>query len=304
MPDHTSWFTYLLALPNFRGLWAMFNHLGCVNEAGESVALPTGAECPADYHLAELPNHFTYPANTPVTLEFTTLALFAVLVVAALTLVLKGRIAKTSEAIVPEGELTASSFLENFVETFYGMLHEALGKDDARYFLPIIGTCALFIFFSNALGLIPGFSPATSNFNVTLACGLIIFFCTHYYGLKRTGPAYLKHFIGPIPFLAPLMIPLEIISHLVRPFSLAIRLVANMFVDHLLVSVFTGLVFVLVPLPIMLLGVLTVTLQTYVFCLLATIYIQLAIEHHDDHGDHAHGHDGAAHGHDTATAAH
>ncbi len=295
MPDHASWFTYLLALPNFRGLWAMFNHMGCVNGNGESVPLEAGGACPADYTLAELPNHFSYPANTPVTLEYTTLALFASLVVAVLVLVLKGRIANTREAIVPEGELTASSFLENFVETFYGMLRETLGKDDARYFLPIVGTCALFIFFSNALGLVPGFSPATSNFNVTLACGLIVFFCTHFYGLQRQGAAYLKHFVGPMPLLAPLMIPLEIISHLVRPFSLGVRLLANMFVDHLLVSVFTSLVFILVPLPIMLLGVLTVTLQTYVFCLLATIYIQLAIEHHDDHGDHAHGH--AAHGH-------
>jgi F-type H+-transporting ATPase subunit a len=300
MPDHTSWFTYLLALPGFRGLWATFNHMGCVNERGEVAALDAGGQCAADYQLAELPNHFTYPANTPVTLEYTTLAVFAVLVVAGLTFVLKGRIGNTKQAIVPEGELTASSFMENFVETFYGVLREALGKEDARYFLPIIGTCALFIFFSNFLGLIPGFSPATSNFNVTLACGLVVFFCTHYYGLKRQGVAYLKHFVGPIPFLAPLMIPLEIISHLVRPFSLAIRLVANMFVDHLLVSVFTGLAFLIVPLPIMLLGVLTVTLQTYVFCLLSTIYIQLAIEHHDDHDDHTHGHD-AAHAH-TETA--
>ena len=301
MPDHTSWFTYLLALPNFRGLWAMFNHLGCVNAAGESVPLVSGGECPADYQLAELPNHFSYPANTPVTLEYTTLAIFAVAVVMVLTLVLKGKIAKTADAIVPEGELTPSSFLENFVETFYGMLREALGKADARYFLPIIGTSALFIFFSNVLGLVPGFSPPTSNFNVTLACGLVIFFCTHYYGLKRTGLAYFKHFVGPIPALAPLMIPLEIVSHLVRPFSLAVRLVANMFVDHLLVSVFTSLVFLLVPLPIMLLGVLTVALQTYVFCLLATPYIQLAIEQHDDHGDHAHGHEGE---HAQTSAAH
>jgi F-type H+-transporting ATPase subunit a len=296
MPDHTSWFTYLLALPNFRGLWAMFNHMGCVNGAGESVPVEAGGVCPADYTLAELPNHFSYPPNTPVTLEYSTLALFAVLIVATLAIIVKGRIAKTSEAVVPEGELTPSSFMENFVETFYGVLRDSLGKADARYFLPIIGTCAFFIFFSNALGILPGFAPATSNFNVTLACGLIIFFATHYYGLKRTGFAYFKHFVGPIPALAPLMIPLEIVSHLVRPFSLAIRLLANMFADHLLVAVFTSIIFAFLPLPIMILGVLTVTLQTYVFCLLSTIYIQMAIEHHDDHEAHA------PHGHETSTA--
>lgn len=297
MPDHTSWFTYLLALPNFRALWAMFNHYGCVDANGNQVAMEAGGMCANGAPAQELPNHFSYPANTPVTLEYTTILLFVVLLIAAFVMVTRGRVAKTSEAVVPEGQLTVASFTENFVETFYDLLADVLGKKEARHFLPIIGTCALLIFFSNALGLIPGFAPATSNFNVTLACGLVIFFATHYYGLKHQGAAYLKHFIGPMPALAPLMLPLEIISHLVRPVSLAIRLAVNLFVDHMVVAVFTGLAFLLVPVPIMVLGVLVVVLQTYVFCLLSTIYFQLAIEHSDDHGDAhaAHGHE--AHGH-------
>lgn len=293
MPDHTSWFTYLLALPNFRALWAMFNHYGCVNAAGQQTAMEAGGLCADGTAAQELPNHFSYPANTPVTLEYTTIALFVVLLIAGFVLVTRGRIAKTSDAVVPEGSLTVASFTENFVETFYDLLADVLGKKEARHFLPIIGTCALLIFFSNALGLIPGFAPPTSNFNVTLACGLVIFFATHYYGLKHQGAAYLKHFVGPMPALAPLMLPLEIISHLVRPLSLAIRLCVNLFVDHMVVSVFTGLAFLLVPVPIMVLGVLVVVLQTYVFCLLATIYFQLAIDHGDDHGHDAH----AEHGH-------
>lgn len=296
MPDHTSWFTYLLALPNFRALWAMFNHLGCLNEStGQTAGVEAGGQCPTGFALAELPNHFSYPENTPVTLEYTTIGLFVVVLVALFVMITRARIANTQAAVLPESQLTVSSFMENFVETFYGLLKDILGRDDARYFLPIIGTCAVFIFFSNALGLIPGFSPPTSNFNITLACGLIIFFATHIYGLQRQGVAYLKHFIGPMPALAPLMLPLEIIGHLVRPVSLAIRLCVNLFVDHMVVAVFTSLAFVLVPLPVMILGVLVVVLQTYVFCLLATIYIQLAIEHHDEHEDHghAHGHEGA-----------
>ena len=297
MPDHTSWFTYLLALPNFRALWAMFNHYGCVDANGAQVAMEAGGMCPGNTPAQELPNHFSYPANTPVTLEYTTILLFVVLLIAAFVMITRGRLTKTSEAMVPEGNLTVASFTENFVETFYDLLADVLGKKEARHFLPIIGTCALLIFFSNALGLIPGFAPATSNFNVTLACGLVIFFATHFYGLKHQGAAYLKHFIGPMPALAPLMLPLEIISHLVRPVSLAIRLAVNLFVDHMVVAVFTGLAFLIVPVPIMVLGVLVVVLQTYVFCLLATIYFQLAIEHSDDHGD-AH----AAHGHGAETA--
>ncbi len=299
MPDHTSWFTYLLALPGFRGLWAYFNHYGCVDANGAPVAMEAGGMCPGGTPAQELPNHFSYPANTPVTLEYTTILLFVVLLIAAFVMITRGRLAKTSEAVVPEGNLTVASFTENFVETFYDLLADVLGKKEARHFLPIIGTCALLIFFSNALGLIPGFAPATSNFNVTLACGLVIFFATHFYGLKHQGVAYLKHFIGPMPALAPLMLPLEIISHLVRPVSLAIRLAVNLFVDHMVVAVFTGLAFLLVPVPIMVLGVLVVVLQTYVFCLLSTIYFQLAIEHSEDHGDAhaAHGHAETAHGH-------
>ena len=293
MPDHTSWFTYLLALPNFRALWAMFNHYGCVNAEGQQTALEAGGMCANGQPAQELPNHFSYPANTPVTLEYTTIALFVVLLIAVFVVVTRARITKAGDAVVPEGTLTVASFTENFIETFYNLLADVLGPKEARHFLPIIGTSALLIFFSNALGLIPGFAPATSNFNVTLACGLVIFVATHYYGLKHQGAAYLKHFIGPMPALAPLMLPLEIISHLVRPVSLAIRLCVNLFVDHMVVSVFTGLAFLLVPVPIMVLGVLVVVLQTYVFCLLSTIYFQLAIEHGDDHGHDAH----AEHGH-------
>lgn len=296
MPDHTSWFTYLLALPGFRGLWAFFNHLGCVNSAGDTQTPGAGGSCDPGYTLSELPNHFSYPANTPVTLEYFTLGIFAVLLAMVCVLITRARISDTRSAVVPEGKLTIASFTENLVDATYGMVADVMTPSDAKAFLPIIGTCAVFILFSNILGLIPGFAPPTSNFNVTLACGLIIFVTTHLYGIKRQGMAYFAHFVGPMPILAPLMIPLEIISHLVRPLSLAIRLAVNLFVDHLVLSVFTSLVFLFVPVPILLLGVLVVILQTYVFCLLATMYIQLAIEHHDgdDHGS-AHGHGDTAH---------
>lgn len=309
MPEHSSWFSYLLALPNFHALWAMVNKVGCVNdlhpELPQAELDPTaaGAQCPAGYHLSEVPKHFSYPANTPVTLEPFTVGVFVLLVIGLLVMVTRGRVNNTAAAVVPEEKLTIASFMENLVEAVYGMLVENLGKDDAKYFLPLIGTCACFIFFSNVLGLIPGFVPPTSNFNITLACGLIIFASTHIFGVRRQGIGnYLKHFMGPMPMLAPLMIPLEIISHIVRPISLAMRLCINLFADHLVVSVFTSLVFVLVPVPMLILGVLVVVLQTYVFCLLSTIYIRLAIEH-EDHGD-GHGHDDHGGEHDDHGHAH
>ncbi len=277
MPEHTSWFTYLMALPGLHNLERALT--GKVVTYPYQVDPATGASVP-----------------TPVTLEYTALAIFVILLVLLFVLIARARVARTETAVVPEGELTVASFMENFVEIFYGMLKDSLGPKDARVFLPIIGTCAVFIFFGNAIGLIPGFAPPTSNLNVTLACGLVIFFTTHLYGFKRNGAAYLKHFLGPVIWLAPLMILIELISHIVRPITLGIRLMVNMFVDHLVVSVFTVLVALVLPVPIMVMGILVVAVQTYVFCLLSTVYIAMAIEQHDDHGE-EHGHD-VHHGHE------
>jgi F-type H+-transporting ATPase subunit a len=270
MPEHTSWFTYLMTLGPFHNLERSLDNRGVV-----------------------------YPAGTPVTLEFTTLAVFTILVILLVSLMLRARIARVEAAIVPEGRLTVTSFMENLVGFFYGMLKDALGEKDAKFFLPLIGTCAVFIFFSNALSLLPGFSSPTANLNVTLAGGLIIMVAQQYYGFKRNGLAYLKHFIGPVPLLAPLMLVLEIAANfVVRPLTLGFRLMANMYVDHMVLGVFTSLTYLVVPSLMMLLGVLVVAIQTYVFCLLSTVYIKMAIEHHDDHEDHgAEGHD-AQHGHE------
>jgi F-type H+-transporting ATPase subunit a len=267
MPEHTTWFTYLMSLPFFRQLESSFNDaFGCREKV-----LATDPECTR-----------TYPANTPITLESIFLLVFVILLILLAVLVTRARIANTQAAVVPEKKLTVSSFLENFVEIFYNAMKGVLGPDDAKYFLPIVGTSAVLIFFSNALALIPGFAAPTSNFNVTLGCGLIVFVCTHWYGFKRAGVSYLKHFVGPFWWLFWLMIPVEILSHCIRPFTLGIRLALNMYIDHMLVGVFTKMTLLLVPVAIMLVGVIVVVVQTYVFCLLSTIYIALAIEHHDE----------------------
>jgi F-type H+-transporting ATPase subunit a len=264
MPEHTSWFTYLVSLPAIR------------------------------HYEEALDRYPTYPAGTPVTLEFTAMMVFVIALVLLVALVVRARVSRTKEALVPEGRLTLTSFVENFVEVFYGTLKNTVGAKDAKHFLPLIGTCAVFIFFSNALALIPGFAAATSNFNVTFACGIVIFFATHYYGFKRTGVAYLKHFVGPFWWLAWLIGPVEVISNLIRPATLGLRLAMNMYLDHLLVGAFTNLIAILVPVAIMTIGVVVILVQTYVFCLLSTIYISLAIEHHEEHHGadphHGHGH--------------
>ena len=186
--------------------------------------------------------------------------------------------------------------VETIVGATYKLSADLMGPKPAAYFLPLIGACALGIWFSNALGLIPGFLPPTDNFNTTFAMAIVIFFVTHVYGVKEHGfVKYFSHFFGPkVPwwiawFIAPLMFVIEMISHVVRPITLGIRLMANMTADHMVLGIFVGLFagmgLVLLPVPVVfyLMGVLVVTVQTLVFCLLSVIYITLAIQHEEEH---------------------
>jgi F-type H+-transporting ATPase subunit a len=190
--------------------------------------------------------------------------------------------------LVPPAKLTVRNFVELLVGTCYRMMSDIMGSAKARHFLPLIGTCAFFILFSNALGLVPGFTPPTSNFNTTLACGLVIFVVTHLYGLKTNGLNHIKHFFGPrigvvwLPLML-LMFLIEMISHIARPLSLGIRLMANMTADHLVLTIFLGLVPFLIPLPMYVLGAVVVVVQTLVFSLLSTVYIGMAVEESDHH---------------------
>lgn len=210
------------------------------------------------------------------------------LLLAGMAFIAYGKIKDKHAALVPDEKLTIRTFVEILVGTAYGMMKDIMGPKAAKFFLPLIGTCAFFILFSNVLGLIPGFLPPTSTLSVTLALSLVIFVTTHIFGVKEHGISYFKHFLGPIIkwYALPLMIlfvVVETISHLVRPMSLAIRLMANMFADHAVLGVFMALVAWLVPVPILLLGSLVVVVQTLVFCILSTVYISMAIEHSEDH---------------------
>ncbi|HJK90802.1 MAG TPA: F0F1 ATP synthase subunit A [Polyangiaceae bacterium LLY-WYZ-15_(1-7)] len=200
----------------------------------------------------------------------------------------KARFGDTKQAIVPEDRLTLPTFTELFTGGVLNLMSSVMGKEAAKYFLPLIGTCAFVIFFSNALGLFPGFLPPTDNLNTTAAMAIIIFVATHVYGIKKQGVGnYLKHFMGPIIFLAPLIFIIEVISHIVRPVTLSIRLTANMFADHAVLGAFLGLsasaFFLPFPVAVYFLGIIVVSVQTLVFCLLSMVYIGAAIEEHEHH---------------------
>jgi F-type H+-transporting ATPase subunit a len=210
------------------------------------------------------------------------------LIIAGLAFLAWNKVKDTQAALIPDDKLTPRTFVEVMVGAAYGLMKDIMGPKAARYFLPLIGTCAFFILFSNILGLIPGFLPPTASMSVTLALGLVVFVATHIYGVKEHGLAYFKHFFGPIikwyalPLML-LMLAIELVSHLVRPMSLAIRLMANMFADHAVLGAFLALFAWVVPVPILLLGSLVVVVQTLVFCILSTVYISMAIEHSEDH---------------------
>jgi len=193
-----------------------------------------------------------------------------------------------SDAVVPDETLTARNILEIVVEQFAGLVDSVIGPK-GRHYLPLYGAFFIYILASNLLGLVPGFSPPTSNFNVTFALGLISFVMYNYYGFEAHGVGYLKHFVGPFLPLAFLMIPLELIDNCVRPLTLALRLAANMTADHLVLGIFTDLTRLVVPVFFYLLGAFVGVIQTFVFTLLSLVYVSLALGGHDEHEEaHAH----------------
>lgn len=169
------------------------------------------------------------------------------------------------------------SFLEVLVGGIESMVVETMGEHGRPYF-PLIATIGLFVLISNLIGLIPGFFPPTANINTTAACAIVVFVSTHVVGVRQHGLRYLKHFCGPIIWLAPFMFFIELIGHLSRPLSLTLRLFGNMNGHELVLLIFFGLAPFLVPLPMMLMGVLVSFIQAFVFMLLTMIYIQGSLE--------------------------
>ncbi|MBC7172021.1 MAG: F0F1 ATP synthase subunit A, partial [Polyangiaceae bacterium] len=200
----------------------------------------------------------TWYAHEPISIQHVLGLLFVVFLLFVFGLVTFFQVKKTHEAIAPEERFSVRTFIELFTGYVYDAMAQMMGRKAAKFFLPLIGTCAFVIFFSNALGLFPFFPVPTSSLNTTLAMALVIFFATHIFGVKEHGLPYFKHFLGPYLPLAPLMLPIELISHIARPITLAVRLMANMTADHLVVGIFLGLApiwFPMLPLPIYFLGV-------------------------------------------------
>ena len=193
--------------------------------------------------------------------------------------------------------------MEDVIGAIVGLLEEWIGPKGAQ-FLPLIATLGIFILVGNYMGLVPGLMAPTSSINVTLGCALTTWVYYHFQGFKTQGAvAYIKHFAvppGSPVWMAPLMLIIEVISHLSRVLSLSLRLFGNIFGEEMVILIIFSLIPFFAPLPMMVLGLVTGGLQAFIFVLLSIIYLQaaVAVEHHED----AHGHD-APHGREAPAAA-
>ena len=193
-----------------------------------------------------------------------------------LLLILLGVAAAKSVRMVP-------TKMQNFFELIISGIEEFMVDitgEEGRWLFPIVATVFIYILVCNLIGLVPGFFPPTASLNTTASCALVVVVFTHVIGLKYHGVKYIKHFLGPVWWMIPIILPIEVIGHVARILSLSFRLFGNM-MGHELVL---GILFVLAgaffaPLPIMALGIFVALVQAFVFFLLSVMYFTGAMEH-------------------------
>jgi len=188
------------------------------------------------------------------------------------------RLKDPNENLVPEEKFSLKNVLEISVEALLSLIESMMGKEGRR-FVPLIGPLFIYIFVSNILGVIPGFSPPTDNINTNAACAVIVFLAYNYYGIREHGIGYVKHFTGPVWWLAFLMVPIEFLTHLFRPFSLTLRLFGNILGDHTVLRIFSDLVPLIVPIAFICLGIFVAFIQALIFSALSMMYISGAVSH-------------------------
>jgi len=254
-------------------------------------------EHPPIFHLPGIPDHVTY-------------TWLVMIILAGVAFMATRRL-----ELVPRG---AQNAMEVVLEQIQGMIDDVMGPQ-GRPYLPFIATLGLFILTANLMSLVPGLAGPTTNLNTTAACALVVFFAYHAIGLRTQGVVtYIKHFMGPVWWLAPLMMPIEIISHLARPLSLTLRLFGNMVGGHILLAVIfflmglngligwalhggvagalvgglSGVIAIVFTVGFLYpLKMLVSFLQAFIFVMLTMLYIAGAIEHAEE------GHDGHAAAH-------
>jgi F-type H+-transporting ATPase subunit a len=190
-------------------------------------------------------------------------------------------LAAAPDPTLPDEGITLRHIAEVIAEWLDGFVAQVSEIHGARKMVPFFGSLFLFILVANFLGLIPGMEPPTSDTDLTFALAIICFVFYLYQGFKAHGAGYLKTFLGPVLFLLPLLMPIEIAENLFRPFSLGVRLFANMFADHQVLSLFTSMTKLFFPIAFYALGALVCVVQALVFTVLSISYVRMAAaEHH------------------------
>lgn len=245
-----------------------------------SVFVTTSVYASGGYNFFSLASHATHiPAHT------------LALIVGSLIMIIAGvvyraQLASAKNYIIPDKGISARNVIEALGQAMYGTAKTVMGEESAKKYFSYIIFVFLFILINNIIGIFPGSMSANQNLNTTLALGIFTFIYFNFQGIRAVGfVSYMKHFAGPMPALALLIFPIEIISVSVRPLSLALRLRGNMDGDHLILGIFSELVPYLVPIPFYAMGIFVGFLQAFVFTLLTMIYIGMATAHHD-HDEH------------------
>jgi len=193
------------------------------------------------------------------------------LVLTILVVFLIARLAIKNIQLVPTG---TQNILEAYLEGLIAMGTDSMGAKNAKKFIPLIATLGLVIFVANMMGIIPGFESVTGNINFTLSLAIIVFLYYNYLGFKENGAkSYLAHMMGPVPALAPLMFPIEVVSHVSRIISLAFRLFGSIKGDDMFLMVLLMLVPWIAPLPGFFFLFAFGILQAFIFMILTYVYI-------------------------------
>lgn len=194
------------------------------------------------------------------------------------SLVARKTLGRGAQAAVPADRFSVKGVAEVITEFIAGLCDMVIGEGGRKY-VAMFASFFTFILINNLVGVIPGMTPATENLNTTLAMGLFVFITYNLFGLKENGLGYLKHFLGPVLWLGPLILVIELISHIVRPISLGLRLANVLKGDHTVVGIFLDLVPIGLPIPFYLLGIFVAFVQAFVFTLLSMVYVALATAH-------------------------
>ena len=171
---------------------------------------------------------------------------------------------------------------QNIMEVVIGGLEEfavGMSGEKARKVMPILCGIFLFVLVQNLLGLVPGCDAPTANINTNAAMAVFVFLYYNFVGLRAWGPGYIKHFMGPMLPLAPLMLPIELISHVARPLSLTLRLFGNIRGEEIVLLLFFIMAPIGATLPAYFLFFIAKVLQAFIFYMLTAIYLQGAMEH-------------------------